>query len=821
MNLQPTANVASRSAPQQQSKPLSCTNCRARKLKCSREHPCTHCVRSGAECIFPARKRTRKPRKNKNSELLQRLSRLETIVGNVGLAGLVSGDDTTASNPASTSTSVPAPNPSAALPAPPKQIPVPETQDDGQKALQESKASQYLSGQFWSSLCGEVEGLRQALEQSTDSDDDDSQQQQSQQQQPLQEATPDSIYDNSGSSTSGLSPGMLLGGTPRLSSEQIEHPPPDQIRFLTTTYFTNVDMILKILHRPTIEPSLHLLANSLESPRYQPPPTLMPEREALIFSIYHAAVASLSPATCLSRLGRRRMDLLRIYAAAVERFLVRANYLDSTSLETLQALTLYAACVRSSGGSRAAWALLALPIRLAQALGLHREAGNARLSSYEAELRRRLWWQLIVLDIRAAEDRGTTTVIARGSYDTRMPLNIDDADFGPETRAALTEKKGPTDITFNLCTAHSSNIFLYVEHAQDAVGVDDGSGGTEGGVARSSNIGGSARPPPQSVEETVRHAQSLESQFVSDADPNHAPSYFASVMAHLVTLKLWLIMQYPLHPRRRRQPSQTSPALRQNIGGAGIGAGSGIFPNEATLRTALSIMELNEHLQTGPFGERFRWWADTYVQWHPLAVALAELCTQTRGELVDRAWRTIDDIFPRWSEVIADTKNGTLWRPIRKLYKKAKAARNAATAALTSTATVTAPTTSTATVTTVTDMDTAMTTGDTPQVSRPQEGWQNPVTVTATATMEPESAYSADIRNARESSVPPDIAKLSMSPYGLNESMWGWRDLSFDIPLMDLGGGSNMMDWSTWDDFVTETQADDGRSKSGSSEMSS
>ena len=63
------------------------------------------------------------------------------------------------------------------------------------------------------------------------------------------------------------------------------------------------------------------------------------------------------------------------------------------------------------------------------------------------------------------------------------------------------------------------------------------------------------------------------------------------------------------------------------------------------------------------------------IQWHPLAVALAELCTQSSGPLVDRAWRVVDTVFPLWSEHVADTKRGRLWRPIKKLHKKAQAVR--------------------------------------------------------------------------------------------------------------------------------------------------
>ncbi|KAI1101060.1 fungal-specific transcription factor domain-containing protein [Jackrogersella minutella] len=792
MDPQATANVVPKPPPPP--KPLSCTNCRARKLKCSREHPCSHCVRSGAECVFPTRKRIRKPRKSKNSDLLQRLSRLESIVGNVSLSGLA-GDDV------ATSALSPSTGPGTACPVVERGSnqtqPAGSERQDWPEALQASKASRYLSGEFWSSLCGEVEGLRQALEQSTDSDDEEKQ--------PQQEATPESPYDNS-STTSGLSPGMLLGNSSRGSYESFEHPSSDYIRFLTSTFFENVDMTVKILHRPTVEAALLALADAPESAR----PQLAPETEALFFSIYHAAVVSILPSTCLVHLGRRREDLMRSYAARVEHFLGRADYLNNTSLETLQALALYVACVRTTSGSRAAWALLSLPIRLAQGLDLHRESSNAHLSPYETELRRRLWWQLVVLDIRASEDRGTTTVIARDSYDTRLPLNVNDADFGPDTPGPLAERQGPTDVTFSLCTAQCSNLFLHVEHAHGALGISANAGAAPSG------------PSSHTVEETVRHAQALESQFVAGADPAHAPSYLASVTVRLVILKLWLIMQYPVHPRRRR-PCPPQPPPKPSV-----------VPHEATLRTAVSIMELNEYLRTGPYGDRFQWWANTYVQWHPLAVALAELCAQTRGELADRAWRTVDDVFPRWGEVIADAKSGTLWRPIRKLYKKAKAARSTATAAPTATtsASTTAASPPTSDTTTTTRVTTIFLKGDKVDHGTINVQTKNPVTITTTrppaggednttmAEPEPESVFGVDIRNAREPSVPPDLNALSMSPFAFNESMLGWRDLGFEVPFLDIGGSSNMMDWSTWDDFVNDTRADaDGQSKSGSSDM--
>ena len=70
--------------PQGTHHPLSCTNCRQRKVKCDKVHPCQHCQRSNLTCVFPERaKHPRKKRngsKSSNDELLHRLRRMEELI---------------------------------------------------------------------------------------------------------------------------------------------------------------------------------------------------------------------------------------------------------------------------------------------------------------------------------------------------------------------------------------------------------------------------------------------------------------------------------------------------------------------------------------------------------------------------------------------------------------------------------------------------------------------------------------------------------------------------------------------------------------------
>lgn len=65
--------------------PRSCVTCRRRKVKCDKKSKCTNCVKANIECVYPSPGRApRKPRKPQDSELLERLRKLEGVVQMLG-----------------------------------------------------------------------------------------------------------------------------------------------------------------------------------------------------------------------------------------------------------------------------------------------------------------------------------------------------------------------------------------------------------------------------------------------------------------------------------------------------------------------------------------------------------------------------------------------------------------------------------------------------------------------------------------------------------------------------------------------------------------
>lgn len=74
------STAAAPSAPPTQLR--TCTVCRQRKVKCDRQQPCSHCIRSGCDCVYPTG-RGRAPKRSRRfveGQLVDKLTRLETII---------------------------------------------------------------------------------------------------------------------------------------------------------------------------------------------------------------------------------------------------------------------------------------------------------------------------------------------------------------------------------------------------------------------------------------------------------------------------------------------------------------------------------------------------------------------------------------------------------------------------------------------------------------------------------------------------------------------------------------------------------------------
>ena len=302
---------------------LSCSNCRQRKIKCDKTDPiCLQCASSSLHCIFPARKRYKPNRRGGKSDLSSRLDRIENVFSQLEAATANNGggaDLFVGSNPGEHSTSNQACTNGG-------RIIEDRCNAPGRNFESATPPSKYLCAEFWSNLCHEVEGIRQALGQQSDCDDSD------------EDSWARPEYRAQSHSTPGLCSELIFSPPNTAGSDDARHPSKDHISFLCDVYFRNIDPVLKILHRPTTSLELNSFAASANS---RP---ITHATEALFFAMYFGAVTSLSPDECLAHLGEDRAVLVERYKHNTERALNKADYLNSDDLKSLQSLTLYIVC---------------------------------------------------------------------------------------------------------------------------------------------------------------------------------------------------------------------------------------------------------------------------------------------------------------------------------------------------------------------------------------------------------------------------------------------------------------------------------------------
>ncbi|KAI4198987.1 MAG: hypothetical protein LQ350_004903 [Teloschistes chrysophthalmus] len=629
----PTNSANGASAPAQPN-PRSCVTCRKRKVRCDKRHPCSNCSKADIECIFPGPGRApRRSRKHPDAELLARLRRLEGVVQHLGKNLDEDGEkeEDIVKDEAGTTTND-ACNTESKAPTEEKKVPKncgmfngPEprkksvdgvSKEFGNLVVDEGR-SRYVSNKFWNSLGEEIAEMRDILDDPTDDE-----------------------YDypspGSGSSASANHQGFIFSFSSTILNLRSFHPPQNQIIELWEVFKENVDPLVKVLHRPTTEKTVIEVAKDLDH--------ISKPLEVMMFSIYFAAVTSLSEEQCMSLTGTDKESALKKYRFGFEQAMARAGFLSTTELVVLQSFTIFLICVRRHDDTRFVWTLTGLLIRLAQALGLQRDGEQFGLSPFETEMRRRLWWSIMHVDLRASDDHGSEPSIHESSFDTRFPLNINDEDLSINMKEFPPEHEGATEMTFDLIRYTVSTTARRLSYMPPGPG-----------KCRKKSETFTLEHKERLMEELNQH---VENKYLKYCDMNNPLHWVAGTVLRLVLAKMWLVVHHPVQREEGAENKQLSQETKDRL-----------------FRTSVDIIQWSNHLEREPTTKKWGWLFRTYVQWHAVAFVLSQLCFRVKGPEVERAWQVIDEIFGEIRSLVGSQKRGMLWKPLRRLIVRAQAVR--------------------------------------------------------------------------------------------------------------------------------------------------
>ncbi|KAK7964341.1 fungal-specific transcription factor domain-containing protein [Apiospora saccharicola] len=665
----PGPEKSARDAPHTATKPRSCVVCRSRKVRCDKLSPCSNCRRANIPCVLPSADRqprwarrldranlaawsspneAQQQQQQQQSlpashqqhsahdlggaaavQVTERLQKLESLVKNLSsqLEQAQAAIPANSGSPSAHSTgSAPRREGEKWGDSPSSQSGLSATRQSGKLVVQDADRSRYISSDFWSKINDELTALRMDTTQPPDGDSESSEDETS----PESSGHPTGELQRTPADRNAFIFGHNIGGSPYSSSDL--HPLPSQVSYLLDVFADNSNFMSQAVHMPSV-------VKLVREMRSKGTASLTPSNEALLFAIYYAAITSMEEDDVKANFGASQSDLNHRFRVGFESAVARADFLNAPNVTLVQAFIAFLCLARRHDSPRYIWMMVGIVIRMAQSIGLHRDGSHfPSLGPYEVEVRRRAWWALYMLDMRASEDQGTDLTIGEDSFDTKRPLNINDTDIEPGMKEPPKERAGVTDTSYCLVSIEycsTTGKLLLLELKNGAPDYDHLS-----------------RLLDDMYEKLHREC------FQHVAQVGEVRAELGVTITRLVMAKVKLLVFVPL--LLSSPTDDFSDDIRTSL-----------------FVAAIEMAEYNHSMNENTVFVPYRWIFQTYTHWQSVVYLLLEISRRAWSPLVERAWVALHSKWLIPVNAFKMDKNKEISMPLKKLLAKARKHRAA------------------------------------------------------------------------------------------------------------------------------------------------
>ncbi|KAH8748097.1 C6 transcription factor [Diaporthe sp. PMI_573] len=589
---------------------LSCELCRERKVRCDKATPhCTTCVKAGIACVPVYRKRYSRGRhtarrnvgrpakgtapavgsvpQQEEDDLPDRVRRLECLISDINPerrdANVLFRDTWASQTPESLLLS-------GLDPTPPQHGRGNVNTNTGN----ESRPGRDVKREFWRDLVKEMHGYRDGL--APDVTDEET-----------AVVTPFTATSTPSPLSSRADSVLGLGYMTAHPSQRYTTSPA-LVAQLCHVFDRQVDPIIKIMHRPTLNAYLVECKGFLDYDLCDPRPA------ALRAAVCYAAVASMTEEQCQATFSCPKLKVLPEYRDACDVALNKAGLLTSMEMTVLQAFVLYLVARRAEDPSLAVWTLIAVAVRMAKGLSLHLEQPIISGSFFQRQMSNRLWCSICALDLQASLHEASEPLIDLEEEHYTLPRNINDADFDMTFQGAdIPDKDELTDMTFSLMIykAQLGGRFLNFRDMTTS-------------TTNKSSSGHTAKLQKDRLSQARRFEDQVRPLMATCDPESNAYAWFTFHHADSIVSSMRLSAFRPL----RRTGERAVPCFQGD--------------NEA-LASALNMLSKAQLVRSDPRGEGFRWYVR--IQWHTLAIAIVECFVCPDKQLLASAWPVVEAAY--------------------------------------------------------------------------------------------------------------------------------------------------------------------------------
>jgi hypothetical protein len=253
-------------------------------------------------------------------------------------------------------------------------------------------------------------------------------------------------------------------------------------------------------------------------------------------------------------------------------------------------------------------------------MGLHRDGEALGLSPFECEMRRRLWWQIVMVDAKYAMFSGLSGSLLPTNCDTKSPRNVNDADIIPTSTEPILDREGPTEMIFCLLTYKFAKFLMETPGFEGAIMIPEDNPGP----------GLKSTPTEEQQAEYRRGVAHLHKELVEIFD-RYCDAKAGVVHQVAVTMKKQILMKL--------EDLMTPPKQQCDWGGE-VKSGA-----DNTFKHVVTGLEHNEANYLSTKDKGFAWFSRLHFHLDIFMYLAGELCRRTEGMLVERAWRQVDVVY--------------------------------------------------------------------------------------------------------------------------------------------------------------------------------
>ena len=263
-------------------------------------------------------------------------------------------------------------------------------------------------------------------------------------------------------------------------------------------------------------------------------------------------------------------------------------------------------------------------------MGIHSELALAKCTVLEAEMRRRLWWSLILFDYRISQMSTSNSTTLDPTWDCKIPLNVNDSDLRPEMKVPPAIQGKSSEALFAVVRSEVGDFIRHtVFHLEfTCPALKPIAKRFQNGIA------------PE-CGEMVKLEEMVEDQYLKFCDQEN-PIHFMTIWTTRAYVAKCLLLE---HQSKSGSSMRWTEAQR----------------NAATSH-ALRALECDTNIMTSPLTKGFVWFNRLYFPFPAYYQLVQDLRRRPVSEHAEKAWEVMSDNYQTWFDSKAqawlDPKSG-------------------------------------------------------------------------------------------------------------------------------------------------------------------